>query len=666
VTKKVLTTPRAPEIGVMTGLAEILVEAKMQASQLDVLIHGTTLATNAILERKGTPTALIATDGFRDVLEIAYESRYDQYDIAIEKPIQLVPRHLRFTIPERVDAQGGVRRPLDEAAVQALVPRLRDTGVGAVAICLLHAYANPAHERRVRAILAAAMPELAIAISSEVCPEIREYERTSTTVANAYVQPLMARYLNQLKTRLAESHYRGPVYLMTSGGGLTTLDAAARFPIRLVESGPAGGAILASWLARQTGEDKVVSYDMGGTTAKICLIERGEPQSSRSFEVDRAARFLKGSGLPLRIPVIEMVEIGAGGGSIARIDALGRIAVGPQSAGSEPGPACYGRGGENPTVTDADVMLGRIAAEDFAGGRMQLNREASRRALEAQIGTQQGMNPETAAYGVAEMIDETMASAARVHGVERGHAIADHTMIAFGGAAPLHACRVAEKLGIARVIVPLNAGVGSAIGFLRAPVAYEVVHSRYMRLSRFDAEGANTLMRAMIAEARGVVVPGAGGRDVRESRGAYMRYLGQGHEILVALPERDLGAPDATEIRTRYEEAYRRLFARIIPGAEIEILSWSIIASTAPEIPERLAAPAPLKPATPHAMRRVFDAESGGHKDLPVHRRVDLAPGARVIGPALIIEDETTTLVSRRFDATIDAGQNITLTRKPN
>jgi N-methylhydantoinase A len=664
-TRKVLTTPRAPEQGVMTGLREILAEAGLRAGDLDMLLHGTTLATNAILERKGARTALIATEGFRDVVEIAYESRYDQYDISIEKPVPLVPRHLRFTIPERVDAAGGVRRPLDEAAVRALAPVLRREEIGAVAVALLHSYANPAHEERIRAILAEVLPDLPVSLSSEVCPEIREYDRSSTTIANAYVQPLMARYLTRLGQMLAEEGFGGPVYLMTSGGGLTTLAAAARFPIRLVESGPAGGAILASWLAAQAREDSVVSFDMGGTTAKICLIEDGRPQSSRSFEVDRAARFLKGSGLPLRIPVIEMVEIGAGGGSIARIDQLGRIAVGPDSAASEPGPACYGRGGTQPTVTDADLAMGRIDPDRFAAGRIPLDPGAARAAIDATIGAPQRLPTELAAFGIAEMVDETMASAARVHAVERGKAIGAHTMIAFGGAAPLHAARVAEKLGIARVIVPANAGVGSAIGFLRAPVAYEVVHSRYMKLSAFDAAGASALVDRLAAEARAVVEPGAGGRPVAETRGAFMRYVGQGHEILVPIPSRPLAAGDEAELRTRFEAAYAQLFARIIPGAEIEILSWSVVAGTTPERPVPPPVPVPTAAPAPSSTRRVFEPGLGRSVDMPVYRRAEMAPGSRISGPALIAEDETTTFVTARFDAAIDGARSIVLSRKP-
>ncbi len=665
VTKKVLTTPRAPEEGVMTGLREILIEAGLRAADLDMVLHGTTLATNAILERKGAKTALITTQGFRDVVEIAYESRYDQYDISIEKPEPLVPRHLRFTVPERVDAAGGVRLQLDEAAVHALVPSLRREAIGAVAVAFLHAYAHPAHEERVRAILSAALPDLSIALSSEVCPEIREYDRSSTTIANAYVQPLMARYLRRLEHMLGEDGFRGPVYLMTSGGGLTTLAAAARFPIRLVESGPAGGAILASWLAMQAGERRVVSFDMGGTTAKICLIEDGQPQASRSFEVDRAARFLKGSGLPLRIPVIEMVEIGAGGGSIARIDALGRITVGPDSAASDPGPACYGRGGAQPTVTDADLVLGRIDPDAFAAGRFRLDIDAARAAVDKAVATPQTLPTDMGAFGIGEMVDETMASAARVHAVERGKAIGEHTMIAFGGAAPLHAARVAEKLGIDRVIVPANAGVGSAVGFLRAPVAYEVVHSRYMRLSRFDPPSANALVARLSAEARAVVVPGAAGKAVHETRGAFMRYVGQGHEILVAVPDRLLEPADTRELRERFEAAYAQLFSRVIPGAEIEILSWSVVVGTAAERPVPPPVPAPAPSPSPRGRRQVFEPGLGRMMTMPVYWRPDMVPGARITGPALIAEDETTTFVTASFDAAIDGASSIVLLRKP-
>src|SRR6266850_1217269 len=569
-TRKVLTTPTRPEQAVLDGMRLILADARAHICDIDVFIHGTTLATNAIIERRGAKTALVATQGFRDVLDIGTESRYDQYDLAIDKPKPLAPRALRFTVPERIDAQGAVRLPLDEAAVRALVPELRAQNVESVAFAFLHSYANPEHERRAGAILKEEMPGIWVTLSSAVCPEIREYERTSTAVANAYVQPLIDGYLARMVEALQVEQFRGAIYLVTSGGGVTSIETAQRFPVRLVESGPAGGAIFAAQIAARLGETKVLSFDMGGTTAKICLIEKYQPETSRVFEVDRAARFLKGSGLPVRIPVIEMVEIGAGGGSIARVDALKRVTVGPESAGSEPGPACYRRGGMRPTVTDADVALGMIDPATFAGGTMTLNADLSRAALAAAVGDPLGLSPETAAYAVHEMVCENMASAARVHAVERGEVVNDHTLIAFGGAAPLHAARVAEKLGLARVLVPPNAGVGSAIGFLVAPISYELVKSRHMRLDDFDFAGASALLAEMSEDARALVEPGARGAPVTERRLAYMRYVGQGHEITVPVPVRDLTADDATSLRDEFEREYSVLFRRPIPGRSEE------------------------------------------------------------------------------------------------
>src|SRR3954462_6310436 len=579
-TRKLLTTPQRPEQAVLDGMRLILADARAHISDIDVFIHGTTLATNAIIERRGAKTALIATEGFRDVLDIGTESRYDQYDLSIDKPKPLAPRSLRFTVPERIDAHGAVRLPLDEAAVRALAPRLRALNVESVAVAFLHSYANPEHERRTAAIISEEMPGISVTVSSAVCPEIREYERTSTAVANAYVQPLIDGYLARMSDALQVEQYRGAIYLVTSGGGVTSIETARRFPVRLVESGPAGGAIFAAQIAARLGESKVLSFDMGGTTAKICLIEKYQPETSRVFEVDRAARFLKGSGLPVRIPVIEMVEIGAGGGSIAHVDAMKRVTVGPESASSEPGPACYGRGGRRPTVTDADVALGRIDPAAFGGGTIMLKPDLSKAALAAAVGDPLGMSPETAAYAVHEMVCENMASAARVHAVERGEIVSEHTLIAFGGAAPLHAARVAEKLGLARVLVPPNAGVGSAVGFLVAPISYELVKSRHMRLDNFDFAGASALLAEMSRDARALVEPGASGAPVTERRLAYMRYVGQGHEISVPLPVRDLISDDAATLRQTFEREYSVLFRRPIPGAGIEALSWSVLVST--------------------------------------------------------------------------------------
>jgi N-methylhydantoinase A len=654
-TSKVLTTPDAPEQGVMTALGLALERAGLAPSAVGVIIHGTTLATNAIIERKGARTALLATAGFRDAVEMAYEHRFEQYDIFIERPPPLVPRYLRLEVPERIDVEGRVLRPLDERAVARLAAELTAAKIESVAVGLLHSYVDPMHEQRIRDILRDLAPDLWITLSSDVCPELREYERFSTACANAYIQPRMATYLRDLDTRLKQAGFACPLLLMTSGGGLTTLETAARFPIRLVESGPAGGAILASHVAAECGFDRLVSFDMGGTTAKLCLIDDGRPQTSRVFEVARQYRFLKGSGLPLRIPVIEMVEIGAGGGSIATVDELGRIAVGPQSAGAEPGPACYGRGGSKPTVTDADLALGRIDPERFAGGDIRLHPDRSRDALAETVGRPLGLDDAMAAFGVSEVVEENMANAARVHAVERGKDLAERTLIAFGGAAPLHAGRLAEKLGIGRIVVPAGAGVGSAIGFLRAPVAYEVVRSRYMALSRFDAAALNRLYEEMAREATTVVRQGAPEGRFVDTRTADMRYRGQGHEISVPLPGRAFAPEDAAELRAAFDRSYAALFGRTIPGLDVEVLSWTLA------VAEDRGAPARCPPDTTAAAakaignRRTYDPAGAAWSEIPVYWRPDLAAGARIRGPAVIAEAETSTLVTAGFTARINA-----------
>jgi N-methylhydantoinase A len=661
---KVLTTPEAPERAILDGTRLVLDEARLGFADIGIVIHGTTLATNAVIERKGALTALIATEGFRDVIEIADESRYDQYDLFIDKPKVLVPRRLRFTVPERIDVNGAVRLELDEKAVAKVAKEIKREGVEAVAIAFLHSYVNPEHERRAGEIVREVCPDVAITLSSEVCPEMREYERTSTDIANAYVQPLMAGYLGRLEKALAQQGHRHPIHLITSGGNLTSLATAQQFPVRLVESGPAGGAILSAFVAAERGERKVLSFDMGGTTAKICLIRDFTPFKARTFEVDRAARFLKGSGLPVRVPVIEMVEIGAGGGSIAGIDELQRIKVGPESAGSVPGPACYDRGGSNPTVTDADLALGRIDVEGFAGGMLKLAPQRSMTALDDAIGGPLRLSTQMAAYGVAEIVDENMSNAARVHAVERGVIIAEHTLVAFGGAAPLHAARLAEKLGIDRIIVPRDAGVGSAIGFLRAPAAYELVRSRFMRLDAFEPETASALLGEMSREARSLAEAAAGGRKLEEERLAYMRYTGQGHEIAVPLPQRTLTQKDITELRELFESGYRTLFERHIPGARIEILSWSVLVSTSTETPEPLRAARTSAAPKASGAREVWDPAEGRMLSVATFARASIKPGARIPGPALILEAGTSTLVTATFDASTDAGGALVLERK--
>jgi N-methylhydantoinase A len=664
-TVKVLTTPAAAEEGVMEGVSHVLGEAGIEAASLGVFLHGTTLATNAIIERKGAMTALITTEGFRDVLDIGYESRYNQYDVMIEKTPSLVPRSLRFTVPERVDLRGQVLTPLDEGAMRALVPSIIKSGAESVAIGFMHAYANPDHERRVRDILSEMAPDLSVSISAEVCPEIREFERFTTTTANAYVRPLMSSYLGRLQQRLDELGMQCPVLLMTSGGGLTTLETARQFPIRLVESGPAGGAILATQIASELALDKVISFDMGGTTAKICLIENQTAGKAREFEVDRQARFMKGSGLPLRIPVIEMVEIGAGGGSIARVDAMNQITTGPDSAGADPGPAAYGRGGLEPTISDADIHLGRIDPERFAGGRVKLSPEKSATAIAAAVADPLGLSTHMAAFGITEMVDETMSNAARVHAVEQGYEASDHTLVAFGGAAPLHVGRLAEKLNIAKVVIPTNAGVGSAIGFLRAPVAYEVVRSRAMHLRAFDADAVNVIMDEMRAEALAVVEAGAPGAKLEEHRIAFMRYAGQGHEIVVSVPSRTLTDADVGYLQDAYDREYAKLYARILPNADVEVLTWALTITTTVANPSAIGDVTATQTVAPVGVRRTFDPESGSELDIPLYWRPDLQPGMAINGPAVITEDETSSFVPAAFDAHIAANGYIILDRKP-
>ncbi len=664
-TAKLLTTPAAPERAVLQAIEQVLQAAGLRPGDVALVIHGTTLATNAVIERKGAVTALITTEGFRDVLAIADESRFDQYDIHLVKTAPLIPRELRLTVPERVTADGRVLVPLDEAAVSALVPVLQGLGVESVAIGFLHAYANPAHERRCAEILRAALPELWFTLSCEVCPEIREYERFTTASANAYVQPGIAGYLQRLERGLGAAGLDCPLFLMTSGGGLMTVAHALREPIRLIESGPAGGAILAARIAAECGLERVLSFDMGGTTAKICLIDDFKPDTARHFEIDRQARFVKGSGLPLRIPVIEMVEIGAGGGSIARLDATGGIAVGPASAGSEPGPACYGRGGDAPTVTDADVVLGRIDPVSFAGGRLALDPTCAQAALAAGIGTPLGLDHTLAACGVAEVVDEAMANAARVHAVERGADVAARTLIAFGGAAPIHAARLADKLGIRRILVPTAAGVGSAVGFLRAPAAYQVVRSLPLCLSAFDPGRINAVFAALESEAQVVVSAAAPGAALEQTRVAYMRYVGQGHEIVAELPVRPLGPADRAVLQAAFDDAYRRLYGRLIPRLDVEVLSFGLNLASAARPVRPVEAPVAAYAPAPAGRRRLLDPAAGERLEVPVYWRLDLAPGAALAGPAIIAEDDTTILVPVACNARVDGQGHVWLEREP-
>ena len=677
---KVPTTPRQPELAVLEGIGRLLQESGVRPAQVGLFIHGTTLATNALIERKGARTALLTTAGFRDVLEMGFEKRFEQYDIDIQRPEELVPRPLRYTVKERMAADGEVLEPLDEAAVADRGRAMRAQGVEAVAIGFIHAYGWPDHERRARDILAGTLgKDVTICISSEVCPEMREYERFSTTCANAYVRPLMAGYLLRLQALLEQEGLACPLLLMMSGGGITTLGHAARFPIRLVESGPAGGAILAAHIARECGLQNVMAFDMGGTTAKVCLISGGEPERSRRFEVGRVYRNLKGSGLPIRIPVIELVEIGAGGGSIGRVDALARITVGPDSAGAEPGPACFDRGGESPTVTDANLVLGRIDAARFAAGRMRLDEVRARRALERAIGSRIDMDAFWSAAGISEIIEENMANAARVHAIERGKVIRDFTMIAFGGGAPLHAGRLAQKLGISRVLVPAGAGVGSAIGFLRAPIAYEVVHSDHRALAECDPAALNRLLANMRGQALAVVGPAAragladgaarGEEDLSdllaEVRLAELRYAGQGHELQIALPPGPLDRAALDHLAERFETEYERAYGVRNTQSPVEVVTWLLTLSTIAPPVQPAAMQAPTADAPREGTRQAWEPAVGEPQSFGLHWRFELQPHERVAGPALIAEHETTTVLPAGWSACIDSAGNLLMAADP-
>lgn len=659
---KVLTTYAAPEQAILDGIGIVTAEAGITAADIDIVIHGTTLATNALIERRGARTALVTTEGFRDVIEMRTENRFEQYDLNIRLPPPLIPREDRFTVAGRIGAQGQELAPLDEAALELLADRIAAEGFGAVAIGFIHAYANGAHEERARAILARKL-DMPISISSEVSPQMREFERFNTVCANAYVRPQMESYLARLQVRLKEMGASCPVFMIHSGGGLISVETAAAFPVRLVESGPAGGAIFAADVAQRFGLDKVVSYDMGGTTAKVCLIEKFQPQTARTFEVARTYRFAKGSGMPISIPVIEMIEIGAGGGSLAWVDAMGRIQTGPESAGSEPGPACYQRGGERPAITDADLVLGKLDPENFAGGKIRLSADNARAAIARHVGETLGLDADAAAFGIVEVVDENMANAARVHAVENGRNIGDNTMIAFGGAAPLHAARLCEKLGIDRCLIPQGAGVGSAIGFLRAPFGYEALASRIMALSRFEAGTLNALLDDLKSTAESFVRTGTSGEIEREIT-AYMRYAGQGWEIPVVLPDRAFADADREMIAEAFRSRYAAFFGRAVEGPEIEFVTFSVKAQDIRPAPatERLDTAGARVPAADS--RPVFDPARGAALATAILARDSLAPGARVEGPAVIVEAETSTIVTSPFDAVIQPDGTILLIRK--
>ncbi|MEU8637002.1 hydantoinase/oxoprolinase family protein [Amycolatopsis sp. NPDC048633] len=632
---KVLTTHDEPARAVEEGLAALLAESGIAASDVDQVVHGTTLVTNALIERKGSPTALLATAGFRDVLEMRREHRYELYDLHLELPAPLVPRHLRFDVPERILADGSIHIGLDEEYVARLGGELAERGIDAVAVCFLHAFTNPAHERRVAAILAEVAPGLRVALSSDVVPEIREFERASTTVANVYVQDLTERYLRDLEHRLRRLGIAGAPHIMLSNGGLATVDTAARHPIRILESGPAGGALAAATL----GPDDLLAFDMGGTTAKLCLIAGGAPLVTHQFEVDRKYRLLPGSGLPVQVPVTDMIEIGVGGGSIARIDALGLLTVGPDSAGSEPGPVCYGRGGTEPTVTDADLVLGYLDPAYFLGGGMKLDAAAAREAI-GRIAGPLGVSVEEAAWGIHTSVNEDMANAARVHAVERGQDPAKLPMYTFGGAGPVHGVGVARALGAPSVVAPPAAGVLSAAGFLTAPLAFDFVRSARAAVHDLAWEQVDALFAEMEAEGAALLAK-SGVDDVTNRRVAEMRYAGQGYEIRVPVH----GGSWPETLIDEFTATYRALYRRSGPEVGVEVLNWRVVSSgPAPDVTLRLNAQVTGGDAR-KGSREAYFPSTGGFVDTAVFGRYRLQPGTRVDGPAIVEERESTVVV---------------------
>ncbi|WP_203072539.1 hydantoinase/oxoprolinase family protein [Falsiroseomonas ponticola] len=652
-TGKRLTTPDDPGRAILEGLDRLLAEAGVGIGDVRQIVHGTTLVTNIVIERKGARIGLITTRGFRDSLEMGREMRYDLYDLFLEKPEPLVPRPRRHAVTQRHDAHGTERLALAEHEVRDAARALKAQGVEAVAVCFLHSYLDASHERRAAAILAEELPGLPVTLSSDVAPEIREYERANTACVNAYVTPLMDRYLAVLEAALKAKGLGGPLHLMLSAGGIATVGYSRANPVQLIESGPAAGATAAMHHGRIAGVADMISFDMGGTTAKMCLIEKGEAEHASVFEAARVRRFRKGSGLPLKVPVIDLIEIGAGGGSIAQVSAMGLLTVGPESAGSVPGPVCYARGGTHPTVTDADLLLGYLSPEYFLGGEMALDRGAVERAMEEHLAKPLGITVLEAAAGIHAIVNENMAAATRMYVAEKGRDPRRYAMLAFGGAGPVHAYGLAKLLKLPRVIVPAGAGVASALGFLVAAPAIDLVRSGVQRLNAVEWSGVAQKFAAMEAEARSMLEDaGAAPGDVTFRRSVDMRYAGQGFDIAVPLPD----AIDAASVEAAFLDTYQRLFDRRITGVPMEVLSWRLNATASrPSVPESSAAGdgQSLKGERP-----VWFPETG-MAPCRVHDRYRLRPGERHAGPAVVEERESTIVIGPDATFMADSHGNI-------
>lgn len=642
------TTPDDPARGVVEGTRRLIEREGIDPGAIGRVVHATTLFTNALIERKGARTGLITTEGFRDVLEIGRERKYELYDVFIEMPEPLVPRNLRREVPERLDISGAVEVPLDRAALMREIDALVADGVESVAIVFLHSYANPEHEREAAALIAERHPHLSLTASCDIAPEIREYPRASTAVVNAYVKPLAETYLERLAAELRRLGIGGSFFLMLSNGGLTHIEEAKRAPVRLLESGPAAGALAGAYFGASCGVDELIAFDMGGTTAKICLVEKGEPMIAYAFEAAREKRFMEGSGLPIQISTIELIEIGAGGGSIARVDELGLLKVGPESSGAMPGPACYARGGTAPTVTDSDLLLGRLDADFFLGGAMKIDGQAAVSAI-GDLAGRLGVDGRRAAWGIHDVVNEGMAGAARVHLAERGREPRSYALLATGGAAPVHAYNVARKLGLSTVICPPAAGVGSTIGLLMAPARIDRVVSHVTRVADADWDAIERAFRRLEDDATGVLVgTGADLRERRTERAADMRYVGQGSEIVVSLPPGPYGTGSAAAIVDAFEETYRTLFARLPPDVAIEIVNLraSVSAPVASGSVELTAlAEAGHADGGRKGSRPVYFEEADGFVETVVFDRYRLAAGQEIEGPAVFEENESTFVI---------------------
>jgi N-methylhydantoinase A len=661
---KSLTTTDDPARGAVEAMMAALDEADASPGQIGVVLHATTLVANALIERRGASTALVTTRGFEDLLNIAREKKYDIYDIFLEKPPPLAPRERCFGVGERIAADGSVIEPVDADSMDGIVADIVASGAEAVAVCLLHSYVNPEHEQRVAAVLRDRLPGIAVTISSELLPEMREYERATSTTANAFVLPMIDGYLARLAEQLHDREIDAPLFIMLSSGGISTSEVVRRFPVRICESGPAAGAVTAASIGHLVGEPKVLSFDMGGTTAKACLIHDYAPQVTTEFEVARMYRFKKGSGLPLHIPVVDLIEIGAGGGSIAHVDQLDLLKIGPDSAGSDPGPVCYGRGGEQPTVTDADLILGYLGAGSFLGGRMTLDPGRARRAIDKKVARPLGLSIGEAALGMHAIVNENMANAARIHTVERGHDPAAYTLVAFGGAGPVHAYGVARRLGIKRIIVPQSAGVGSALGLHLAPRSYHLARTVIGTLQGLDWSAVERAYAEMTREAVDVLKDaGVKRRDISFIRIADMRYAGQRKELAVALPTGRLSTRKAAAIRRAFEDSYERVYRRIHDGHDVETLTWRLVAEGPPIVNAAELHHAPQNDSRRALTGRrpmLFEGWSKA-RDCAVYDRRLLAPGRRVRGPAAIEETESTIIVGPDAQAVVDDYGNIVI-----